>query len=61
MAVSDVSAAYEDAVRTFLERFENLVRSYGGGAQSSYGSHVWRILQPAYARKVRTGVRTPVA
>jgi hypothetical protein len=30
MAVSDVSAANEDAVRTLLKRFQNLVRADGG-------------------------------
>jgi hypothetical protein len=61
MAVSDVSPAHKDAVRSFLKGLQNLVRTDGCGTQGSNGTEVRRILQTADAGKVSAGVRAPVA
>jgi len=61
MAISDVSAAYEDAIRTFLKRFQNLMWPDGRGAKGSYGPQIRGILQTADSGKVRARISAPVA
>ncbi len=61
MAVSDVSPAYEDAVRTLLKGLEDLMRAYRCRAQSANGPQVWRVLQSADSREICARVRAPVA
>lgn len=61
MTISDVSAAHKDSISPFLKSFQNLMRSNGRRAESSDGSHIWRILQPAYSGQVSPCIGAPVA
>lgn len=61
MAISDVSATHKDAVSTFLESLEDLVRPYGGRAQCSNGSEVWWILKTAHPCQIGAGISAPIA
>ena len=61
MAIADVSAAHKNAVSTFLESLENVVRRYGGRAHHPNVTDVGRVLQPTDSRQVSPGISAPVA
>jgi hypothetical protein len=61
MAITDVSAAYKDAVCAFLKRLQNLMRSDCCGTERSYGPQIRWVLQTADSGKVRARVSAPVA
>jgi len=61
MAVADVSAAYKNAVRPFLEGLENKIRGDPAGTHDPYHSNVGRVLQPTDPCQISAGIGAPVA
>jgi hypothetical protein len=60
MAVANVSPSYEYAVDPLLKSFDHVV---GGDSRRTHDPNypdVGRVLNSAYARKVRSGIGTPV-
>ena len=60
MTITDVSAAYKDTIRSFLESLEYLMRPYGRGTQSPDSSKIRGVLESADTSQVSTGVSAPI-
>ena len=61
MAVTDVSAGNQDAVRPFQERLEQEAVIYPAGAHEPDQTDIGRILHAGHPGQVSPGIRAPVA
>ena len=61
MAVTYVSAAYQNAVRPQLKGLEDEIGGNPARTHDAYDPYIGRILDPADACEVRAGICAPVA